>query len=214
MALNRRIAQIYDRDPARYDRMMNRFMDRILVRGRREIGAFAEGRVLEIGVGTGLSLLHYSRVTSVTGIDLSAKMIAVAKRRAAEANLSIELCLMDAQKLAFADQVFDSVVFSLCLCTIPDPEAAIAEAVRVVKPGGRMVFLEHVRSPNPVVAFIEDALNPLTVHFQQDHLNRRTVELIEREGIRIDRLNRWGLGIFVFLAGRAPGGLEAASSLR
>src|SRR5487761_475328 len=131
MALNRRIAQIYDRDPARYDRMMTRFMARFLGSGRRQIGAFAEGKVLEIGIGTGLSLCHYLAATRVIGIDLSAKMMAVAKLRAAETDVPVELCLMDAQRLAFADQVFDSVVFSLCLCTIPDPSAAIREAVRV-----------------------------------------------------------------------------------
>lgn len=212
MAVNRQIAEIYDRDPARYDRMMTRFMDRILGKGRREIGTFAEGRVLEIGVGTGLSLPYYSRVTTVTGIDLSANMLALAERRAAETDVAVELCLMDAQRLAFPDQVFDSVVFSLCLCTIPDPGAAIAEAVRVVKPGGRIILLEHVRSPNRVVAFIQDALNPLTVHIQQDHFNRRTVELIKAQGIRIERLTRWGLGIFVFLAGRVPDPRLAGSS--
>ena len=127
MALNRRIAEIYDRDPARYDRMMTRFMDRVLVRGRRQLGPLAQGRVLEIGFGTGLSLPYYRAGVSLTGIDLSPKMLAVAKKRAEAATFAVALSVIDAQRLAFPDTEFDSVVFSLCLCPVPDPALAVGE---------------------------------------------------------------------------------------
>src|SRR5713226_887367 len=95
----------------------------LLDSGRRQIGAFAEGRVLEIGIGTGLNLKHYRAAARVTGIDLSAKMMELARVRSEETGVPVELCLMNAQRLAFPDHVFDAVVFSLCLCTIPDPMA-------------------------------------------------------------------------------------------
>ena len=202
MALNRRIAEIYDRDPARYDRMMTSFMDRVLGRGRPQLGALAQGRVLEIGIGTGLSLPYYRAGVSLTGIDLSPKMLAVAKKRAESAKFPVALGLMDAQRLAFPDGEFDSVVFSLCLCTIPDPTLAVREAVRVAKPGARLLLLEHVRSPHALVGAIQDLINPLTVHFQQDHFNRRTIELVKELGLQVELVDRWGLGIIVVAVGR------------
>jgi ubiquinone/menaquinone biosynthesis C-methylase UbiE len=174
------------------------------LRARTRIGSMIEGRVLEVGVGTGLNLEHYPPGTEVAGIDLSPAMLAIARNRAAGLDLKADFREMDAQTLDFPDRSFDSVVFSLCLCTIPDPERAIREGLRVARPGARMIFFEHVRSNLLPVALLEELINPLTVRFTADHWNRRTMDTIRSAGIQLDYLRRAWLGVFVLAAGRAP----------
>jgi ubiquinone/menaquinone biosynthesis C-methylase UbiE len=163
-----------------------------------------EGRVLEVGVGTGLNLLHYPPGTDVTGIDLSPKMLDIARQRAAGLDLRVDLREMDAEALDFPNQSFDSVVYSLCLCTIPDPMRAIREGLRVARPGARMIFFEHIRSHLLPVALLQELINPLTVRFQADHWNRRTLDTIRAAGIAPDYLRHAWLGVFVLAAGRTP----------
>jgi ubiquinone/menaquinone biosynthesis C-methylase UbiE len=160
--------------------------------------------VLEIGVGTGLNLAHYPAGIDVTGIDLSPGMLAIARQRAAGLELKADLREMDAEALEFSDQSFDSVVYSLCLCTIPDPVRALREGLRVARPGARMIFFEHVRSHLVPVALVQELINPLTVRFMADHWNRRTLDVIRAAGIEPDYLRRAWLGVFVLAAGRAP----------
>jgi ubiquinone/menaquinone biosynthesis C-methylase UbiE len=174
------------------------------LRARIRIGSLVEGHVLEIGVGTGLNLMHYPVGTEVTGIDLSPEMLAIARRRAAGLELRVDLREMDAEALDFPDHSFDSVVYSLCLCTIPDPVRAIAEGLRVARPGARMIFFEHVRSNLLPMALLQELINPLTVRFMADHWNRRTLDTIKAAGIEPEIVRRAWLGVFVLAAGRAP----------
>ncbi len=174
------------------------------LRARIRIGRLVEGRVLEVGVGTGLNLSHYPAGTDVTGIDLSPKMLAIARQRAADLDLKADLREMDAEALDFPDQSFDSVVYSLCLCTIPDPVRALQEGLRVARPGARMIFFEHVRSNVLPVALLQELINPLMVRFLADHWNRRTLDMIQAAGIELDIVRRAWLGVFVLAAGRAP----------
>jgi ubiquinone/menaquinone biosynthesis C-methylase UbiE len=116
----------------------------------------------------------------------------------------VQLIEMDAEHLAFADRTFDSVAFNLCLCTIPDPFAAVREAVRVARPGAPMLFLEHVRSHLLPVALLQEALNPVLVALQEDHFNRRTADVIRRAGVEIESIDRWLLGFFNLIVGRVP----------
>jgi ubiquinone/menaquinone biosynthesis C-methylase UbiE len=174
------------------------------LRARIRIGRLVEGRVLEIGVGTGLNLSHYPTGTDVTGIDLSPEMLAIARRRAAGLELKADLREMDAEALDFPDHSFDSVVYSLCLCTIPNPVRALEEGLRVARPGARMIFFEHIRSNLLPVAILQELINPLTVRFTADHWNRRTLDTIRAAGIEPDYLRRAWLGVFVLAAGRAP----------
>lgn len=155
-------------------------------------------------MGTGLNLPHYPKGTEVTGIDLSPNMLAIARQRAAGLDLKADLREVDAEALDFPDQSFDSVVYSLCLCTIPDPARAIKEGLRVARPGARMIFFEHVRSHIPPVALLQELINPLTVRFMADHWNRRTLDTIRAAGIEPDYLRRAWLGVFILAAGRTP----------
>jgi ubiquinone/menaquinone biosynthesis C-methylase UbiE len=166
--------------------------------------AAGSGRIVEVGIGTGASLPHYRAGASVVGIDVSPGMLAVARRRVLENGLDVELLEMDAQRLSFPDAGFDSVVFDLCLCTIPDPRLAIAEAIRVVRPGGPIVFLEHVRSRLPPVAVLQELLTLVTARTQHDYWNRRTPDLVREAGIRVTSERRWLLGVFALIVGQAP----------
>ncbi|MFL5799233.1 MAG: class I SAM-dependent methyltransferase [Actinomycetota bacterium] len=122
-------------------------------RGRRWVTARARGATLEVGVGTGLNIPLYGEEVEVTGLDLSSSMLAQARGRARSLNRTVTLVEGDAQSMPFPDERFDTVVFSLVLCTVPEVPRAVAEGKRVLRPGGRLLLLEHVRSPNPVVRF-------------------------------------------------------------
>jgi len=174
-------------------------------RGRTEVGeAAGVGRVLEVGIGTGATMGFYRPGVELTGIDLSPGMLEVARRNAARLGSAAELREMDAQHLEFPDRSFDAVVFTLCLCTIPDPELAIREGLRVARPGAPMIFLEHVRSNLPPVVVLQWLLNLFTVPTQNDHWDRRTPELVRACGITVRSERRWLLGVFDLLIGEAP----------
>jgi len=200
-----RVRRIYDRDPLGYDRSMSSGVSGwVLGERRRKVGEMMRGRVLDVGFGTGLSLPHYPPGTEVVGVDASSKMLGVAREAIARSGRTARLVVMDAERLAFPNAVFDTVAFNLCLCTIPDPDRAVREGVRVARPGARMVFLEHVRSHVLPVALVQDLLNPALVALQEDHFNRRTAGVIRRAGVEIESIDRWMLGIFNLIVGRAP----------
>ncbi len=197
-----KVRRIYDTDPGAYDRAMSSGISRrVLESRRRKVGEIVRGRMLDVGFGTGISANYYPPEVEVVGIDASPGMLAIADRAYPRADVMV----MDAERLAFADRSFDSVAFNLCLCTIADPLRAVSEGVRVVRPGGPMVFLEHVRSHLLPVALVQEALNPILVAWQADHLNRRTVGLVRQAGVEVLSVDRWLLGIFNLIVGRAPG---------
>jgi ubiquinone/menaquinone biosynthesis C-methylase UbiE len=200
----RRVRRFYDRDPAGYHRGMSGFTGRLLAARRQKVGEMVEGRVLDVGFGTGLSLPHYPPEVEVVGIDASQAMLEYGREVAEKIGRRADLIVMDAERLAFPDRSFDSVAFNFCLCTIPDPERAVVEAVRVARPGAPMIFLEHVRSHVLPVALIQDAVNPIMVVLFQDHMNRRTVDIVRRAGVHVDSVDRWLLGFFNLIVGHAP----------
>ncbi|TMD01695.1 MAG: class I SAM-dependent methyltransferase [Chloroflexi bacterium] len=201
----RRVRHIYEQDPEAYHRAMSsRFTEWMLGGRRRKVGEAVRGLVLDVGFGTGLSVPYYPADVRVVGIDISPKMLEVGKRFAKEQGRHADVLVMDAERLALPDHVFDSVAFNLCLCTIPNPEAAAREGVRVAKPGAAMVFLEHVRSHLLPVALLEEAVNPAMVALQADHFTRRTAEVVGRSGVEVLSIDRWFAGVFNLIVGRAP----------
>jgi ubiquinone/menaquinone biosynthesis C-methylase UbiE len=198
-----RVRQIYDRNPAGYHRG-SALTERLLAERRRKVGEIVRGRLLDIGFGTGLSLPHYPPSVSVVGIDASLGMLEFGRQEAARLGRPVQLLEMDAEHLGFDDQSFDSVAFNLCLCTIGDPQRAVQEAIRVARPGAPMTFLEHVRSHLLPLALLQDAASPLLVALEQDHYNRRTEETIRRAGVEVISVERFALGFFNLIVGRAP----------
>ena len=197
-----RVRRNQDRNAPRYDRQIA-FFERVLFGdGRRWVCEQARGQVLELAVGTARNLAYYPGGVTVTGIDLSAEMLAIGRGRAQELEKSADLRLGDAQALEFADDSFDTVVCTLGLCTIPDPRRAIAEAHRVLRPGGQVLLLEHVRSPLLPVRLVERLLEPLAVRFAADHLTREPLDYLAAEGFEVEHLERSKLGIVERLSAR------------
>jgi ubiquinone/menaquinone biosynthesis C-methylase UbiE len=199
-----RVRGVQDKQAPRYDRQMN-FFDRILFAGGRQWACSrAEGQVLEIALGTGRNLAHHRDDVKLTGIELSPEMLAIAQRRAAELGREADLRIGDAQHLDFADTSFDSVVCTLALCTIPDDRAAVDEAFRVLRPGGRFLLLEHVRSPVTPVRVAQRMLEPLTIRFEADHLTREPLDHLAAAGFEVEELERSKWGIVERIAARKP----------
>jgi ubiquinone/menaquinone biosynthesis C-methylase UbiE len=199
------IRRVYEREAGNYDRNV-KLPERLLFAGGREwVCAQAEGEVLEIAVGTGLNLPHYSDRVRLTAIEFVPAMLDIARRRAVELGRPVELRLGDAQALEFEDATFDTVVCTLSLCTIPDDRAAVAEVRRVLRPGGRFVLLEHVRSPIRAVRGVQRLLAPAFVRFGADHVLREPLEHMQAEAFSIELLERSKLGLVERLLARKPG---------
>jgi ubiquinone/menaquinone biosynthesis C-methylase UbiE len=200
------VRALQDKEAPRYDRQIS-FFERLLFGGGREwVCSRAEGEVLEIAAGTGRNLPHYPDGVRLTTIELSPEMLAIAKERAAEVGREVDQRLGDAQELEFADESFDTVVITLGLCTIPDPRQAISEAQRVLRPGRRLLLLEHVRSPSLPVRTVQRLLDPLAVRFAADHLMREPLEHLDAEGFDVERVERSKWGIVERVAARKPVG--------
>ena len=135
----------------------------------------AEGKVLEIGIGTGRNLEFYdpTKLTSLQGLDPADQMHSKAQKRARAAGLDVELITQSAQQIPAPDATYDTVVCTFTLCTIPDPVTALREMRRVLKPGGKLLFCEHGRSPEASVQRWQDRLTPWWKPFAGGcHLNR------------------------------------------
>ena len=153
---------------------------------RRFVVPDATGNVLEVGVGTGLNFDLYRDVTALAGIDPDPHMLARARERVASLPFPVELHQTGAERMPFADGVFDTAVITFTLCTIPDPAAALAEVRRVLRTGGRLLFVEHTRSIQPLLAGMQDALTPLWKKIGGGcHLNRRALELVRAAGFQV-----------------------------
>jgi ubiquinone/menaquinone biosynthesis C-methylase UbiE len=155
----------------------------------RVIGA-AQGRVLEIGIGSGLNLpLYGPAARTVIGLEPSPELLRMARIRAAGASVPVELLEASAETVPLEDHSIDTVVTTWTLCTIPDASRALAEMRRVLKPGGSLLFVEHGRAPEPSVARWQDRLDPLWRRAAGGcHLNRKIDDLISGSGFRIDAL--------------------------
>lgn len=189
------LRRFYDNSAADYDRWMH-FYDRLMLGdGRAMICARASGETLEIAVGTGLNLAHYPPDVRLTGIDQSPAMLALAGQRAGELGREVELRLGDAHALDFPDGYFDTVVATLFLSTVPDDRQAAAEAWRVLKPGGRLLLLDHVRSPVRPVQWGERLLGLPMARFAGVDLLRDPLDYLGTTGFVVERCNRsrWGI---------------------
>jgi ubiquinone/menaquinone biosynthesis C-methylase UbiE len=146
-------------------------------------------RALEIGVGTGKNLPYYPSGMKITAIDFSNRMLSKARKKALQNNLKVDFLEMDAQKLAFPDDFFDTVFATFVFCSVPDPVLGLKELRRVCKPDGRLILLEHMRPGNPVLGFLFDIVNPIVVRMMGANINRVTIDNIRSAGwqVKIDQ---------------------------
>jgi ubiquinone/menaquinone biosynthesis C-methylase UbiE len=170
-----------------YDRFQQRAEEAGMRESREEFLRSARGRCLEIGSGTGLNIERWPKDVDLVLSEPDPHMAAQLRKKAG----GREVVQAPAEKLPFDDASFDTVGLTFVFCTVPDPSAALAEIARVLKPGGRLLFLEHVRSPDPGLARWQDRLHgPWYVFGHGCHCNRDTLAAIEGSSLQIEDARR------------------------
>ncbi len=171
---------------------------------RRKTVASAEGRVLEVGVGSGLNFPHYEKASELIGIDPDPVLLRRARKRTRGLRFPVRLQTADAQRLPFADNSFDTVVSTLVFCTVPDAGRGLREIRRVLRPEGRVRMLEHVRSENPRMARFQDFILPVWRRVCGGcHPNRDTVVRLKESGFALNEFKRYK-GTVVMVGRKAP----------
>lgn len=172
------------------------------MRQREKVVPRARGRVLEIGVGSGLNLAYYdaAKVTKLWALEPSPEMVRIAQRAARSAPFEVEFLGLPGEEIPLEDASVDSVVMTYTLCTIPDTAAALRQMGRVLKPGGELIFCEHGAAPDASVRRWQDRINPLWKRIGGGcNLNRPIPALIEAGGFRITSLDT------MYIPGWRPG---------
>ena len=194
----------YAKEAASYDRSSDRCERWLFGAGhRRWACSRATGRTLELAIGTGLNLPEYPDDAAVTGIDLTPEMLEQARRRAADLGRRVELCEGDAQALPFPDGAFDTVLATYAMCSVPDLPRTIAEAKRVLRSGGRLILVDHVRSSVAPLFWLQ-RLMELAPSRTQDELTRRPIEQVRAAGFTIEGSDRVRAGVVERLVARRP----------
>jgi ubiquinone/menaquinone biosynthesis C-methylase UbiE len=175
-----------------YDWFQRRSCESGMEEKRREVLSQATGRTLEIGSGTGINLDHYGPdVTELVMSEPDPHMMRQLRRKVAGTNRPVEVVQAPAEDLPFEDGSFDTVTLVYVLCTVPDPGAALAEIARILKPGGRLLFIEHVRAPDDGLARWQDRLHgPWRVFANGCHCNRDTIAAIETSTLDLEGVER------------------------
>jgi ubiquinone/menaquinone biosynthesis C-methylase UbiE len=163
--------------------------------------SMATGRTLEVAIGTGLNLPLYPAAAAVTGIDLTPEMLAIAGQRAAELGRPVELILGDAQELPFSDSTFDTIVSTYAMCSVPDLVQTIGEMHRVLKRGGRLILVDHIRSSMRPIFWIQ-RLMERSPKRTGGELTRRPLVQVEAAGFEIEASDRSRGGMIERLVAR------------
>ena len=193
------VAGVYEKLASVYDLAFGPALQPGRVRALEQMDIQPGERVLEVGVGTGINLSLYPRTCRMTGIDFSSSMLEKARERAARDGLrQMRLLQMDAADLKFADDTFDIVYAPYLISVVPDPVKVACEMRRVCRPGGRIIFLNHFLSANPLVSRVERLISPLTIHigFKADldlpaFLAQSALEPVSIEKVNVPRI--WSL---------------------
>lgn len=189
-----RVRRLYDRVAPRYDRFIGLSERMLFTDDRAWAAGQAHGEVLEVAVGTGRNLAFYPAEVRLTGVDISEQMLHVARQHATTLGRVATLRQADAEALPFPDVSFDTVVCTLSLCTIPDEQRAVREIARVLRPGGRMVTVEHVASDRRWLRAGQRLFDPLFVRLQGDHLLRDPAASATSAGLTPVHRERFKLG--------------------
>jgi ubiquinone/menaquinone biosynthesis C-methylase UbiE len=199
-----RLRRYWDKTARNYDKQIAFWERRLFGDGRQWVCAQATGEVLEVAIGTGRNLPYYTEGIRLTGIEFSPAMLDLARRRADELGLQVDLCVGDAQALDLPDASFDTVVCTLSLCAIPDDRRAVAEMWRVLRPGGRLLLLDHVAGAPRWVRAVQWLMELVTRPLQEEHMLRRPLLQVQAQGFQVERRERSKLGVVERLAARKP----------
>lgn len=200
-----RARRAYDRASRWYD-IQEWLPERLAFRKwRRQLwDMLPDGRVLEVGVGTGKNLRYYRAGHAVTAIDFSPKMIERASKNAERWAVDVGLLLMDAQDLEFEDSTFDNAVSTFVFCSVPDPVQGLREVARVLRPGSRAYLLEHVLSGKQPMRWVMQRLNGLVSTIGGANINRDTVANVEAAGLTVVEVrNLWSDVVKLIVAEKA-----------
>jgi ubiquinone/menaquinone biosynthesis C-methylase UbiE len=199
-------ARFRDRFVAHYDALMEPLERSVFAGARARLITRANGRVLDLGAGTGANFACFGHAArSVVALDPDPRMLAQARAKAGAAIPTIAIVTGTAEELPFAPGSFDSVVATLVFCTVADPCRALAEVVRVLRPGGVLLMVEHVRSSNRLLAGVQTALTPVQrIVAAGCHLDRATRMLVESGGLRVTSARQRFASIVVELEAVRP----------
>lgn len=192
-----RISPIYD--------LLELVTERRFRRWRKKLWQLVRGpEILEVGVGTGKNIEYWPVHSETTAIDLTPGMLDIARNRAMRLDWDVDLRLGDVQSLEFPSASFDTVVATCVFCSVPDPVLGLREIGRVVRRGGQVVLLEHMRVNVPIIGAMMDALNPIIVQLWGANINRRTLENIRAAGLHIEQVeNLDPMGMFKLIVARS-----------
>ena len=165
--------------------------------------SWATGVTLEVAIGTGLNLANYPPTVRLTGIDLTPEMLVLARNRAADLGMPVTLCEGDAQDLPFPDGMFDTVLSTYSMCSVPDEGRAVLEMKRVLKSGGRLILVDHVRSSVAPIYWIQ-RLMELAPSRGERELTRRPITHVRAAGFLVEENDRSRAGIIERLVAQKP----------
>jgi ubiquinone/menaquinone biosynthesis C-methylase UbiE len=197
--------RVWDKTAPGYDKQIAFSEKNWFSGGRQWLGERASGQVLEVAIGTGRDLPHYPADVTITGIELSPAMLAIARQRATDLGREADLREGDAEQLPFDDASFDTVVCALGLCTIPTPVAALGEMRRVLRPGGRLLLLDHIGSTWPPVYAAQWLLERFTIRTAGEHFTRRQLPLVHAAGFQVVETERLRAGTVERIHAVKPG---------
>lgn len=207
-----RLRRLWDKQAASYDAMMSTATTRFLVASRPWLCSRATGATLEVAMGTGLNFPHYPAGVELTGVEWSAQMLALARRRAQEIGMTADLHQGDAQALPFGDAHFDTVVCTYSLCAIPDDELALSEMARVLKPGGLLLLADHIGSTVWPIRAVQWLVDLVTVPLQGEHYGRRPLRHVRAMGFDVEQHERVSLGMIERFAARKPASMTPSAA--
>lgn len=188
-----KVRRSWAKQAPRYDKRIGFFERRVFGRRHRPWACSrASGDVLEVAIGTALDLPHYPPEVRLTGLDLSAEMLEIARDRAKELRREVELREGDAHDLPFPDSCFDTVVCTYSFCNIPDPQLAVSEMKRVLRPAGKLILVDHIRSAAKPIYWLQKAFEFFTARLEEEHMTRRPAQYVEAEHFDIIERERRG----------------------
>jgi len=200
----RSLRRHWDRRAPTYDASMDWAERRLFADTRAWVGRRAQGQTLEIAVGTGANLAHYPPEVELTGTDFSARMLDLARARAAELGRSVTFDHADAMALPYPETSFDTVVSTFALCCVPDEEVVLGEALRVLRPGGRLLLADHVPSSRWPIRVVQRAADVISVPWHGEHFSRRPLRTLQIRGVEVRESERLSQGIIERLRATAP----------